>query len=84
MAPSILRRADLLHLSPSDRLMLLERAARDIETEFDRIRAHRLRHWNGRSRAYHLQSLYSRRQALVMLAREVGCGDWVAEPTTAA
>jgi hypothetical protein len=84
MAAPILRRADLLHLSPSGRLAVFHRAAREIEAELDRIQAHRLRYWNGHSRAFHLQSLYARRQQLVVLAREAGCGDWEAEPTRAA
>ncbi len=76
MAAPTPRRAHLLELSLSERLTVLEDAAREIEAELDRIQAHRLRYWNGHSRAFHLQSLYARRQALVLLARRVGCEDW--------
>jgi hypothetical protein len=84
MTVPILRRSNLRQLSPATRLTKLERTAREIDAEIDRIRALRRQYWNGRSRSYHLQSLYAYRQQLVVLAREVGCSDWEPEPILAA
>ena len=62
----------------------LEETARKIDAEIDRIRSHKLRCWDGRSRSYHLQALYAYRQQLVALAREVGCEEWDPVPIKAA
>ncbi|EYD74725.1 hypothetical protein Rumeso_03678 [Rubellimicrobium mesophilum DSM 19309] len=73
MATPILRRVDLLALTPSERQAMLERAAREIEAELERVRACHLRAWDGHPWAYHLQAIYARRQALMTVAQRVGC-----------
>ena len=76
--------ARLLELSPADRLSFVARARSEIDTEIERLQAGEVRVWYGRSRSYHLQLLYARRQRLMVLAREVGCGDWNTDPIRAA
>ena len=84
MARPVLSLARLLELSPSDRVSVLERAAREINTEIEQLQTGRVRTWYGRSRSYHLQALYAYRQQLVALAREVGCEEWEPVPIRAA
>ena len=83
MAARTLSLARLLELAPSDRLSCLKVAARDIDLEIERLKAGEIEVWYGRSRAYHFQTLYARRQQLVALARDAGCEGWAGEPTEA-
>lgn len=87
MAFRDLRLSALLELSPSERLNLLKKAARAIDAEIADLQAAKAPIWYGhsrRSRRFRLQSLYARRQQLVALAREAGCGDGIREPVEVA
>ncbi|EYD74488.1 hypothetical protein Rumeso_03784 [Rubellimicrobium mesophilum DSM 19309] len=81
MAYRPLNRARLLEIAPSDRLAFLEAAKREIDADIVRLQTGKMRIWSGRSRRYHLQLLFSRRQKLAALAQEAGYGDWTLEPT---
>ena len=74
MTTPIPSRTKLLRLSPADRHKCLETARCDIEREIEQTQAGLVRTWYGRSRRYHLQFLYSRRQQIAVLAEEDGCG----------
>jgi hypothetical protein len=78
-----LTRARLLEIAASDRQAFLEAAWRRIEVEIERLHAADVRLWNGRSRRYHLQVLYCRRQKLADLARDAGYGDWTGDQRVA-
>lgn len=80
----ILTLDSLLALALSDRRTAIEEAAREIDSEIDQLKAGRIQVMYGRSRGYHLQSLYARREQLVRLARKAGCDDWDGIPVEAA
>ena len=79
-----LNRARLLEIAPAERQSFLEVAWRRIESEIERLQTGEVRPWSGRTRRYHLQLLYARRQKLANLAREAGYGDWTLEPASIA
>lgn len=86
MAVLTLRLSRLLALSPSERLDVLGRAAREIDAQIECLRAGHVQVRPPRcrearySRQHYMQSLYARRQQLIAMAREAGCEGW--EPDT--